>query len=748
MIDLAFSIALFPTAFATEGAAFGTAKNLTWREFAPLIQRRRQGPKDGVSFVPAKFRPEPDGTVRRIKENLLARTAIALDVESDKGTGELPPPISAAAARVAAQGWRGVIYSSHSHTPERPRYRVVLPLSAEINADLPAPEVIAEILGLQGVVDRGKVGAASLFYFPSCAPGQEDAHETSFIEGDAVDAAWITDRAGGVLAAREAERERERQAALEAAARRREERIRQGLDPDASVIEQIRQRLDLEGELVAHGYRPAGRGRFLFPGSESGVAGVYVLCGSDGVDRVYSHHAADPLAAGNLPSWCRAKALDAVDVAVILGHGGDLKAGLRTLATRFGIETRPLVTRAEPPPPCGEDDYGDTTTRPPPAEEAAPIEPNTELADALSVISWAALDIPPEKRLLGDLITSSSRMFLVGSTGLGKTLLCYAMVGGMAAHGEFLQWKGDRPSKWLIIDGEMPSALVKARAADMIRRAGGHTLPPHNAMIYSRDRADEFSRLFPSLGQMAPLNTEAGHQFVMDLIAAVGGIDGIAFDNVMSLAPGDQKDEEIWAGCIPLVDQISRAGIAQIWCDHTGHNTGRQYGSNTKSWRFDAVGIMTPLGETEQPTDHVAFKLSFDSPGKARRRTPDNWQDFEPRIIRLVDDEWSSEPVKAVKAAEPEARLNDKTALMLMEIRAALTGQGRYQEIEKGGDAVLSVGRQIVRERLIKGGWFPESMLSDAFTLTRPAYTTETNELRKLKRKGFIDFNREFVWRN
>jgi hypothetical protein len=75
-----------------------------------------------------------------------------------------------------------------------------------------------------------------------------------------------------------------------------------------------------------------------------------------------------------------------------------------------------------------------------------------------------------------------------GSTGLGKTLLVYGMVGGMATGRGFLNWTCDRPSKWLIIDGEMPSALLKARAADMIRRAGGDAVPPHGILIYSRKR--------------------------------------------------------------------------------------------------------------------------------------------------------------------------------------------------------------------------------------------------------------------
>ena len=56
-------------------------------------------------------------------------------------------------------------------------------------------------------------------------------------------------------------------------------------------------------------------------------------------------------------------------------------------------------------------------------------------------------------------------------------------------------------------------------------------------------------------------------------------------------------------------------------------------------------GRETPLPEDERNPHEVAFTLSFDFPGKARRRTPDNWADFETCLIRLKDDQWTSTPV-------------------------------------------------------------------------------------------------------
>src|ERR1019366_8972631 len=53
--------------------------------------------------------------------------------------------------------------------------------------------------------------------------------------------------------------------------------------------------------------------------------------------------------------------------------------------------------------------------------------------------------------------------------------------------------------------------------------------------------------------------------------------------------------------------------------------------------------MMPPLPDDQLEPHDVAFTLSFEHPGKARRRTPANWEDFETRIIRLRDDRWTVE---------------------------------------------------------------------------------------------------------
>lgn len=329
-------ISWFDTAFPT-GPALGDPERTTWGDFCGVFWWRREGDKDGPNFVPATFLIEPDGRrVRRLKRNLLARTAIALDCETNKGTGEVPPSFAETERRIKVAEHAAVVYTSHNHTTVAPRYRIVLPLSEEIATDLPAVEVIADQLQLLGVLDRSKLGAASLFYLPSCPYGALDWHQTVVVPGAPIDAAWMRERAGAILAARQAEADRIAAEAHAEAAARREAKIADGFDPDDSLIEKLRSRFDLGGVLLAHGYDKAGA-KYRHPNSSSGSHGADIK-NLGGIERVFSHNGTDPLHASNLPAWCGdVTALDVFDVVTILDFGGDRTKALHGLAERFHL---------------------------------------------------------------------------------------------------------------------------------------------------------------------------------------------------------------------------------------------------------------------------------------------------------------------------------------------------------------------------------------------------------------------------
>jgi hypothetical protein len=258
---------------------------------------------------------------------------------------------------------------------------------------------------------------------------------------------------------------------------------------------------------------------------------------------------------------------------------------------------------------------------------------------------------------------------------LGKTLLGLGVAMGVASGTGFLQWPASRPARVLYLDGEMPAELIKPRVRDALRRVGT-AARPENLIIFGRDIETEARKLCPTLPPSAPLNTEPGQKFLLALLKAIGRVDLIIFDNVMSLVSGDQKDEVPWSDTLPLVQAITDRRIGQLWLDHTGHNQDRQYGSSTKGWRFDAIGIMKPIeGETD-PRNPV-FTLSFEHPGKARRRTPDNWQQFATQTVRLVDDEWVHEPVAKDAKSGQDSNMKPGAAARHQALRAVLARTGQ-----------------------------------------------------------------------
>ncbi len=339
---LPLTISWFDTAAPEGRPALGDPERMTWAAFCGAFWWRREGEKDGPNFVPSTFTLEPDGRhVRRVKRSLLARTAVALDCETNKETREAPPSVGDAVARISSAGWAAVIYTSHNHQPGAPRYRIVLPLSEEIAHTLPAPEVIADRLKLLGVLDRSKIGAWSLFYLPSAPYGCPDHHETVVIDGDPIDAAWMRGCAGTILAERQAETDRIAAEANAEAAARREAKIAAGFDPDDSLIEKLRSRFDLASVLTGHAYDKSGTTKsgtkYRHPNSSSGSYGADIKV-FGGIERVFSHNGTDPLHADNLPAWCDGvTALDVIDVVTILEFGSDRRKALAALAERFGL---------------------------------------------------------------------------------------------------------------------------------------------------------------------------------------------------------------------------------------------------------------------------------------------------------------------------------------------------------------------------------------------------------------------------
>jgi AAA domain len=259
----------------------------------------------------------------------------------------------------------------------------------------------------------------------------------------------------------------------------------------------------------------------------------------------------------------------------------------------------------------------------------------------LTIGQWRSRDdVEDPDFLMGEMLSTTSRMLLVAATGLGKTQLATALAIHIAAGKDFLHWKASRSAKVLYIDGEMSKRQLRKRILDLARRFTG----PEPETLYFLSHED--------VPNFAPLNTKAGQKWLDGFIERLGGVDLIIFDSIMCLTLGEQKDPDVWRAVIPWARDLTTRGIGQVWVHHTGHDETRSYGDKSREWQLDVVAILTK----EDDGKFVSFKMEFK---KARERHSDNYQDFAPRHVSLADDEWVSE---AAEPSKPKKAGKAKTA--------------------------------------------------------------------------------------
>lgn len=97
------------------------------------------------------------------------------------------------------------------------------------------------------------------------------------------------------------------------------------------IISRYNQQTSCESHLQQAGYKQVGK-RWLAPSSSSKLPGVVILS-EGGVQKVYSHHASDPLG--------DRLAHDAFDLLVTLGHNGNVEAAMSEAAQACGIDRHP-----------------------------------------------------------------------------------------------------------------------------------------------------------------------------------------------------------------------------------------------------------------------------------------------------------------------------------------------------------------------------------------------------------------------
>lgn len=248
----------------------------TVKEYKSMIKADRDAAKDIGGFVGGSLTGP-----RRKAENVRDRSLITLDLDNaDQDAWDT----------ASMWGWTCAMYSTHSHTPETPRLRLVLPLDRAVTVDeyQAIARKIAFYVGIEQM-DPSTYEPSRLMYWPSCpSDGEYVFHQ---LDGDllcaddilaeyGIDDAWKDSRLWPT-------------AKVEAEVRVREAK-RQGNPAEKPGIVGLFCRTydipDAIDTFLPEVYVPGSAGRYTFAaGSTSDGAVLY-----DNDQFLYSHHGTDP----------------------------------------------------------------------------------------------------------------------------------------------------------------------------------------------------------------------------------------------------------------------------------------------------------------------------------------------------------------------------------------------------------------------------------------------------------------------
>lgn len=313
--------------------------DVTCDAFAARLAEPKIGPKgSGGFYLPTVF-----ATGKRTREDSIA-PACLVSIDLDFGDWSLD---SIRAVIPAGIAW--LAYSTASHSPEAPRYRVVIPLGEFLEVDrwILVSRGFMRLFGFE----EGSTGfdtctekIAQPMYLPTIATPDAPFEFAADMDLPPVSSEMISDliddeETRAKAAEEEARIEREH---------RNEERRRKAerfgnRSEHSNVIERFNAEHPVEQMLESCGYTPprAPGGRWCSPNSTAGKPAVRVWP-EEG--RFFSHHGCD--------QGTKLEYGDSFDLFRHFEHGGDMTAATRAAAEELGLDYRSKREIDASPPPA------------------------------------------------------------------------------------------------------------------------------------------------------------------------------------------------------------------------------------------------------------------------------------------------------------------------------------------------------------------------------------------------------------
>ncbi len=337
----------------------------------------------------------------------------------------------------------------------------------------------------------------------------------------------------------------------------------------------------------------------------------------------------------------------------------------------------------------------------------------------LTVPAWLDKDIPERDFLLGGVMCTTSRWFIFGETGIGKTLIAMEMAAAIAPAAAFIKWPGHRRVRVMYLDGELPMETFKERMQLIATRHG------NDIEFFGYNREDLGDEGLP------PLNTETGQAWLKREIAAIKP-DLIIFDSIMCLLIGSMSEEATWMPVRPFVRWLSAQRIAQVWLHHA-NDFGKSFGDKTREWEMEAV---IKLSRVEGDETAVLFEFV-----KKRLCTPATAAQFAPMIIRPADD-WKFEIAKSTSSGKQ----GGDVAMVRDEFLKVYNDLADGEQKSLGLDdrsTVFKVSTAAIRDELKNRGFLD---LDDKGKISATSRSHFSRAKKLLLQRGFAE-RKDQIWR-
>jgi hypothetical protein len=218
---------------------------------------------------------------------------------------------------------------------------------------------------------------------------------------------------------------------------------------------------------------------------------------------------------------------------------------------------------------------------------------------AVTLAELFTMKLPQAKSLMHPILSERLLGMIFGVRGMGKTFYSLGVAWAVSTGGKFLTYSADVASDVLVVDGEMPTAVLKNRFAQLAL-GDPREIRPEDARLRVL-AADMFPDPLPSLA------TREGQRIVEDNLKST---KLLILDNVSTLFGSQvENDAEAWSPAQEWLLALRRSGVAVLLVHHAGKG-GEQRGTSRREDILDLVVRLRVPGD-HKATEGCRFEVSY-----------------------------------------------------------------------------------------------------------------------------------------